>query len=78
MIAHSILQDELHVSSNLFRMKVQYGVRLREPSNTPYVVFGAERVNEYKILSIYLLLAKCEVSMASYGPSFFLPLMAQA
>ena len=25
----------------------------------------------------YLLLAECEVRMASYGPSFFLPFMAQ-
>ena len=25
----------------------------------------------------YLLLAKCEVRTASYGPSFFLPFMAQ-
>ena len=28
--------------------------------------------------SIYLLLAECEVRTASYGPSFFLPFMAQA
>ena len=28
--------------------------------------------------SIYLLLAECEVCTASYGPSFFLPFMAQA
>ena len=27
---------------------------------------------------IYLLLAECEVRTASYGPSFFLPFMAQA
>ena len=26
----------------------------------------------------YLLLAECEVHTASYGPSFFLPFMAQA
>ena len=26
---------------------------------------------------IYLLLAECEVRTASYGPSFFLPFMAQ-
>ena len=26
----------------------------------------------------YLLLAECEVRTASYGPSFFLPFMAQA
>ena len=29
-------------------------------------------------LITYLLLAECEVRTASYGPSFFLPLMAQA
>ena len=29
-------------------------------------------------IHIYLLLAECEVRMASYGPSFFLPFMAQA
>ena len=28
--------------------------------------------------STYLLLAECEVRTASYGPSFFLPFMAQA
>ena len=28
-------------------------------------------------MKIYLLLAECEVRMASYGPSFFLPFMAQ-
>ena len=28
--------------------------------------------------SSYLLLAECEVRTASYGPSFFLPFMAQA
>ena len=27
---------------------------------------------------IYLLLAECEVRTANYGPSFFLPFMAQA
>ena len=27
---------------------------------------------------IYLLLAECKVRTASYGPSFFLPFMAQA
>ena len=26
----------------------------------------------------YILLAECEVRTASYGPSFFLPFMAQA
>ena len=30
------------------------------------------------VIIIYLLLAECEVRTASYGPSFFLPLMAQA
>ena len=30
------------------------------------------------VLCIYLLLAECEVRTASYGPSFFLPFMAQA
>ena len=29
-------------------------------------------------INIYLLLAECEVRTASYGPSFFLPFMAQA
>ena len=32
----------------------------------------------FRRLSIYLLLAQCEVRTASYGPSFFLPFMAQA
>ena len=31
-----------------------------------------------EVLSRYLLLAECEVCTASYGPSFFLPFMAQA
>ena len=30
------------------------------------------------VLCIYFLLAECEVRTASYGPSFFLPFMAQA
>ena len=30
------------------------------------------------MLNTYLLLAECEVRTASYGPSFFLPFMAQA
>ena len=29
-------------------------------------------------INTYLLLAECEVRTASYGPSFFLPFMAQA
>ena len=30
------------------------------------------------LIEKYLLLAECEVRTASYGPSFFLPFMAQA
>ena len=30
------------------------------------------------LVNKYLLLAECEVRTASYGPSFFLPFMAQA
>ena len=30
-----------------------------------------------KVTNKYLLLAECEVRTASYGPSFFLPFMAQ-
>ena len=33
---------------------------------------------QFRLLDIYLLLAECEVRTASYGPSFFLPFMAQA
>ena len=36
--------------------------------NQPSVVF----------LDIYLLLAECEIRTAKYGPSFFIPFMAQA
>ena len=32
----------------------------------------------FGISNKYLLLAECEVRTASYGPSFFLPFMAQA
>ena len=37
-----------------------------------------EKHGDRTMRSTYLLLAKCEVHMASYGPSFFLPFMAQA
>ena len=37
-----------------------------------------EKHGDGTMRSTYLLLAKCEVHMASYGPSFFLPFMAQA
>ena len=34
--------------------------------------------SKFHHFNIYLLLAECEVRTASYGPSFFLPFMAQA
>ena len=37
-----------------------------------------EKHGDGTVRSTYLLLAKCEVHTASYGPSFFLPFMAQA
>ena len=36
------------------------------------------RVGNMNHLTTYLLLAECKVRTASYGPSFFLPFMAQA
>ena len=32
----------------------------------------------FSLIEKYLLLAECEVRTVSYGPSFFLPFMAQA
>ena len=40
--------------------------------------FEAHLIQTGSVKDTYLLLAECEVRTASYGPSFFLPFMAQA
>ena len=41
-------------------------------------VFTGNANLRFRSVNTYLLLAECEVRTASYGPSFFLPFMAQA
>ena len=46
--------------------------------NTSYPLHIYYPLQIFKAWDKYLLLAECEVRTASYGPSFFLPFMAQA
>ena len=67
----------IHVFHLLY-LKVHCSIYVRTLGRAEY----SERViylnDVYYYYCKYLLLAECEVRTASYGPSFFLPFMAQA
>ena len=51
---------------------------LVDPVKVYAVKKSAFKGGNFRVDDIYLLLAEYEVRTASYGPSFFLPFMAQA
>ena len=75
-----IVSDEKMTSPDHLGVSVQsskiVGLHVFEYREASYSL--SQTVFRANTLNIYLLLAECEVRTASYGPSFFLPFMAQA
>ena len=66
----------MHSGIQKFSPKILLWAALHDEPSKGETVYIC-RFSIYIIIYIYLLLDKCEVCMASDGPSFFLPFMAQ-
>ena len=74
----------LYITGKELNKKSRYKTNCDSEPSIPIILQCWQRLCQYGIYflpishDIYLLLAECEVHTASYGPSFFLPFMAQA